>query len=310
MVVGLNLGFHSQVDLPAGLTARPLTLGDATGVTAVMAAEEAVDLGEAMVEEANVVADWQRPSFDMAAQTVGVFDGTRLVAYAEVSGSGRGDAAVDPAFRGRGIGTALATWTQHAARRLGDTTIGMPVPAGSAGDTLLRSLGYEQRSTSWVLALPQDRVVPAQPLPPGYSVRQADHSESIAAWEVSEDAFLEWSTRHRASFEDWSARVVRRPGFEPWKLRVAVDPKGAVVGVSHVVVNHQSAWIAQLAVRLDERRRGIARALLADSFAVARDHGARRSELSTTSRSGAIDLYLKVGMEITSTWVYLAITLT
>ncbi len=51
----------------------------------------------------------------------------------------------------------------------------------------------------------------------------------------------------------------------------------------------------------DQRGRGRSRALLADSFEVARARGARRSELSTDSRTGALGLYQRVGMEVTST---------
>ena len=54
--------------------------------------------------------------------TIGVFDGDTLVAYAEVSESGRGDAAVAPAYRRRGIGTALAAWMPVRTGRLGGTT--------------------------------------------------------------------------------------------------------------------------------------------------------------------------------------------
>ena len=184
-----------------------------------MAAQEIVDLGEAMIEEADIVADWQRSSFDIAASTIGVFDGGRLVGYAEVSGSGRGDAAVDPEYRGRGLGTALATWMQETARRAGDTTIGMPVPEGSAGEKLLRSLGYQPRWTSWVLALLDGKTVLEQPLPEGFAMRAAEPGDHTAAWTVAEDAFLEWSKRERQPYEDWAAGVLRRPGFEPWMLR-------------------------------------------------------------------------------------------
>ena len=53
----------------------------------------------------------------------------------------------------------------------------------------------------------------------------------------------------------------------------------------------------------EERGRGLAQALLIDSFAAGTAHGARRSELSTDSRTGALGLYEKVGMVVTSTWV-------
>jgi GNAT superfamily N-acetyltransferase len=297
------------VDLPPGLSTRPLTLADAPAVAAIMAAQEIADLGEALIEEADIVGDWQRPSFDITTRTIGVFDGARLVGYAEVSGSGRGDAAVDPDSRGRGIGTALAAWMRETARLHGDTTIGMPVPVGSSSEKLLRSLGYQPRWTSWVLALLDGKTVQAQPLPEGFAIRTAEPRDHTTAWTVAEDAFLEWSKRERQPFDDWAAGVLHRPGFEPWMLRVAVDPDDQVVGISHVVIAEGCAYIDKLAVRVDQRRRGIARALLVDSFEIARQHGAHRSELSTDSRTGALDLYLKLGMEVTSTWVNLGVSL-
>ena len=178
-----------------GLAIRPLTLDDAAAVTAVIAAPELQDIGEVLIEEADIVADWQRPSFDVAGQTVGVFDGEQLVAYADVGMAGRGDAAVLPSYRGRGLGTWLARWMQATARERGESLIGMPVPQGSPGERLLRSLGYHQRWTSWALALPPGKEIVAQPLPAGYTVRAADVVEREQVWMVLEDAFLEWSER-------------------------------------------------------------------------------------------------------------------
>ncbi len=40
---------------------------------------------------------------------------------------------------------------------------------------------------------------------------------------------------------------------------------------------------------------------------MAAEHGAVKSELSTDSRTGALGLYEKVGMKVTSTWVSRAI---
>jgi len=296
-----------SLTLPPGLTARPLQPADARAVFEVIAAQELADLGEAIIEEADIVADWQRPSFDVAASTIGIFDGPRLIAYGEHSGGDRADAAVHPAYRGRGIGTELAGWIRRTAREAGASIVGMPVPAGSASEALLRALGYQVRWTSWVLELPADREIVSQPLPEGFSLRVGSSAaDEVAAWEVVEDAFLEWSDRPRTSFDDWAATTVRRPGFEPWNLRLAVAPSGAVVGVALVQLSDLGGFIDKLAVRRDLRGRGLARALLADAFAAARAHGATRCELSTDSRTGALGLYEKVGMDVTSTWVHLA----
>lgn len=298
------------MDLADGLTSRPLTPADARMVFEVMAVEEKHELDRVEIEEADIVGDWQRPSFDVSASTVGVFDADRLVGYAEVTDAWRGDVAVHPDYRGRGIGTALAAWTQSLARSRGSSIFGMPTPKGSAGDRLLASLGYFVRWESWVLELPPGKEIEAQPLPEGYSLRTAaTEDDHRAAHVVIEDAFLEWSERERESFEDFAATSVLRPGFEPWNLRLVVDPAGEPVGACLLQMAEDCGYVSRVAVRRDHRGLGLARALLADAFANARDHGATRSQLATDSRTGALGLYERVGMEVTGTWVHRAIHL-
>ncbi len=286
---------------------RPLRVTDARAVFEVMAAQEAVDLDQVMIEEADIVGDWARPSFDVESSTIGIFDGERLVAYGEVGAAGRCDAAVDPAYRGRGLGTLLAHWMQCNAKERGIPEIGMPVPLGSAGDRLLEDLGYRIRWESWTLELPAGATIPDRALPAGYVAREADPSEYEQCWTLQEDAFLEWSVRERETFDDWLAGMTGRPRFESWNLRVVVDPAGAVVSFAWVQLGDQAAFIARLATKKEERGRGLAQALLVDAFAVGRAHGATRSDLATDSRTGALGLYEKVGMQVSSTWVNRAI---
>jgi mycothiol synthase len=291
--------------LPDGLTTRPLQKSDAHAVFVLMAAQEQEDIGEVAIEESDIVSDWARPSHDLGARSVGVFDGDTLVAYAELMGVDRADTSVLPSHRGRGIGTWLAQWLEDLGRRLGSPAIGMPVPQGSPGDRLLEELGFRVRWTSWVLKLPAGASIPERDLPAGYTVRTAEPGELRAAHDVLEDAFLEWSVRDREPFEDFEAATAGRPGFEPWNLRVALDPDGAVVGVSLVLVsdNGSTGYVDRLAVRKDQRNRGLAQALLVDSFARAREHGTSTAELSTDSRTGALPLYERVGMVVESVWV-------
>ena len=295
-----------ELTLPDGLTARPLTMADARAVYEVMARQEQEDLGKVEIEEADIIGDWQKPSFDVGASTMGVFDGDRLVAYAEVNRSGRGDAAVDPAYRRRGIGTTLAAWMPVRTGELGGTVIGSPVPQGSPGDRLLESLDWQVRWTSWVLNLPEGAQIAERPLPDGYAIRSATEDDYPAVHTVKEDAFLEWSERDRETLEDFLAGSVRRPGFEPWHLRVVSDDAGEVVGTGLVQMYGEpveEAFISFLAVRRDQRGRGLAQALLVDAFALGREHGAARSALSTDSRTGALGLYQKVGMDVVDVWL-------
>ncbi len=295
--------------LPAGLTTRPLQKSDAHAVFVLMAAQEQEDIGEVAIEESDIVSDWARPSHDLGARSVGVFDGETLVAYAELMGADRADTSVLPSHRGRGIGTWLAHWLQDLGRRLGSGVVGMPVPQGSPGDRLLEDLGFRVRWTSWVLKLPEGATIPERDLPAGYAIRTAEPGELRDAHAVLEDAFLEWSVRDRESFEDFEAATTGRPGFEPWNLRVVLDPDATVVGVSVVLVsdNGSTGYVDRLAVRRDQRNRGLAQALLVDSFAQARAHGTSTSELSTDSRTGALGLYERVGMVAESIWVNRAI---
>jgi ribosomal protein S18 acetylase RimI-like enzyme len=294
------------MDLPDGLTCAPYTAADLDAVFAVAAAQQRHDIGRVDVESADFEADWGRPSFDFATMTLGVYDGGRLVAFGELLGANRGEAGVLPEYRRRGIGTALARWMEEAAREHGYDWIGGPVPRGSDGDRLLEKLGYVVRWTSWVLQLPEGAIVPHRELPPGYAIRAATPDDYEAVWNVVEDAFLEWSVREREPFEDFLAVTVRRPGHEPWMLRVVTSPSGEVVGTAMLVLAGdpvQEGYIERLAVRKDERGQGLAQALLVDAFEQGRQHGAPRSGLSTDSRTGALSLYEKVGMVVTDVWV-------
>ncbi|HYN67342.1 MAG TPA: GNAT family N-acetyltransferase [Ornithinibacter sp.] len=294
-------------DLPPGLTARPLTIDDLDAAFAVYSAAELEDSGHVALEPEDIEGDWARPSFDLATDSVGVFDGDRLVGAAEVTRAGaRAEGAVLPGARGRGIGSWLADWTERRATSLGSTRVGQVVPDDSLPQRLLLGRGYTLGHTSWVLELPEGRAVPERPLPAGYTLVTGDTpAREEAAHRVIQDAFDEWDGRVRESFEDWAATTVRRPGAQPWQLRV-VEHDGVVVAASFTILDSQGAgYVHQLAVQHSQRGQGLAQALLADAFGRARERGATRSELSTDSRTGALDLYLKVGMEVTQVWTHL-----
>ena len=291
------------MDLPDSLSHRPLTPEDAVGVHAVFAASELHDTGEVAVELEDIQGDWQRPSFDLAAHSVGVFEGGTMVAAGEVYRGRRGEATVHPDHRGRGIGSWLVRWTEECARRSVGAVVGQTAPAGSSAEQLLRSLGYREGWTSWVLEVPSGSVIEPQPLPDGYRLRDFIPSQDEeTAFRVIEDAFNEWPERQPSTLGDWAANTINRPGFEPWQLRLVDAPDGEAVGAAFTILAGNFAYVDQVAVRADQRGRGIARALLVDAFERAREQGISRSELSTDSRTGALPLYEHVGMVVTKTF--------
>lgn len=304
------------ISLPSGLNSRPLVLTDAHAVFEVMAAQELHDIGSVEIEEEDILGDWRRPSHDLGTSSVAVLDGNTIVGFAELVAEDRYDAAVLPSYRGRGIGTWLAHWIQDLARSRGASIVGMPAPEGSPGDRLMTALGYGVRWTSWVLRLPEGARVAERPLPAGYALREATVADREQVWTVTEDAFLEWSDRPRQSLADFGAQVWERGGFEPWHLQVVTGPDGKIVGVANGW-NASSegddgpldTYVSRLAVAAEHRHRGLAQALLVAAFAAGRQRGAVTSTLSTDSRTGALSLYERVGMQVDSVWVHRAIAL-
>jgi GNAT superfamily N-acetyltransferase len=293
----------ARMTLPAGFTARPHDPTDAQAVFEVVHAAETHDLGDAAIELEDIQGDWARGSFDLATESIGVWDGDRLAAFGEVFKGRRADASVHPDYRGRGIGTWVADWIEECARARGSKLVGQTVPGGSSAEELFRARSYREGWTSWVLQLPADVVIEPQPLPEGYTLREfAGVEDGRIAFQLIEDAFNEWPDRDPARYEDWAPRGPLRPGFEPWQIRFAVDPDGTEVGVCYTIHAGDTGFVDQIAVRSDQRGKGLARALLADAFARAREHGATVSELSTDSRTGALGLYEHVGMQVTQTW--------
>ncbi|HET6967839.1 MAG TPA: GNAT family N-acetyltransferase [Ornithinibacter sp.] len=288
------------------MTARPLAPADLDAAYAVYAADEMEDAGVLAIEREDLEGDWARPSFDLATDSVGLFEAGALLGAAEVTRGGmHAEGAVLPSARGRGIGSWLAGWTETRAGAQA-TTVGQNVPAGSTADRFLVGRGYRTGHTAWVLELPDGREVPQRGLPGGYSFATADDDRRVrGAHRVVQEAFGEWEGRSPASFEDWAATTVNRPGTQPWQLRLVEDGAGEVVAVAFTILDSTGCgYVHQLAVDRRHRGRGLAQALLADGFGRARSHGATRSELSTDSRTGALDLYLKVGMAVTQTWIH------
>ena len=163
-----------------------------------------------MIEEADIVADWQTARLRRARQ-----HGRRLRRrhprrVRRGRPADRGDAARAPRPpRPRASAPPSPAGCRTKAREQGSTVIGMPVPEGSPGDRLLEALGYHVRWNSWVLAAAGGATVPERALPDGLRRRRRRRrTQYQQCWTVLEDAFLEWSVRERETFEDWRASTV------------------------------------------------------------------------------------------------------
>jgi ribosomal protein S18 acetylase RimI-like enzyme len=164
--------------------------------------------------------------------------------------------------------------------------------------------GYSPRHTSWVLRLPDDVAIEQPPLPCGVVIRPFEPDrEEQKVYRVVEDAFNEWPTREPSTFEEWRSTVTGRSDFDPALLFVA-ETGGDVVGVSFAIPYEDEGWVQQLAVRRDHRHQGLGKALLGASFAELRRRGSPAVGLSTDSRTGALDLYLAMGMVVRASYTH------
>ena len=293
--------------LPAGFHARGATEADAPIVVDLANVASLHDVGDVALDLDDVLTDWASPTLDLAVDAVMVLDGERPVAFAQIDEE-RADVDVHPDVRGRGIGMALVRWTEQRAREraVGESTvrIGQTVLDGLPGiDSLFAARGYEKLWDSWILRLPDDVVLPldARALPPSVVVRGYEPDDEHAVYEIIDAAFSEWPGRESRPFDDWQRHTTRRSLFDPGLLVVATADD-AVVGAAIGLQYEKESFVDQVAVAPAHRDRGIARALLATLFDIFHERGERTIRLNTDSRTGALGLYLDIGMVIERTY--------
>ncbi len=282
-----------------GFTCRPAVLADAAAAVELIRAAEQVDVGEALLEQSDVEAAWASQDLDLNLDSLVVFYGDRLAAVAHVLAE-RADVDVHPEFRGRGLGVALIDWCEARARTQAgpgaEPRVGQTVITGSQAAGLLQRRGYEPLWDSWVLHLPAGSGLPAAE-PQGVEIRPYEPAEEQAVYTIVEAAFNQWPGRKPQPFAAWQEQVTKRADFDPSLLLVAVS-EGQLVGAAFGIHYPGEGWVDQIAVVPSHRSRGIASAMLAALHREFRSRGESVFRLNTDSRTGALDLYLRLGMEI------------
>jgi len=294
--------------LPTGLVVCPLTRADVSATIAMVNACEVHDSGEPMWEAADLLSEMQTEGFELAQDSIGVFEGDQIVGWAIVLTRRSAWIDVHPDARGRGIGTWLRKWSVDRANQRGFDQVGQTIDdrRKEVAKTLVAA-GYQSRRTSWLLRI-QHTTRPHNPTPPsGIELRPFRTSDDPKVFTMFEDAFSEFRDRPSASVAWWRATTVARQGFAPDDLVVAFDGHRIVGGA--FLIDSAEVWVDKLAVHREYRRRGIARALLQTAFQRSFDRGYRRTSLSTDSNTGALTLYERLGMTVHRSFTYYALDL-
>lgn len=282
--------------LPAGVTARWAAPDDAAAITAIIAACEAAHDGVTEIDLADV-EQWLGIAGERG--TALLEEGGRVVGWATVLGV-RAEADVDPDAVGRSLGGALLAWTEARGQALGETRVRQTVSdADPRAGELFRSRGYEVEYRAWPLGMTMGETPPEVHTPEGISFRVYKPDDARAAYEVIEEGFSALPGRGPQMFERWREVVLEHAAFAPRYSRVALDGR-RIVGAS-IAYDYEGApegWVQQVATAASHRRRGIGRALLESSFAGFHAAGRRQVGLSTDSRTGALDLYERIGLRV------------
>jgi GNAT superfamily N-acetyltransferase len=291
-----------RVTLPEGFDERSLTLDDVEDVIAMINDCERLDIGELMWEREDLVSDAASDGFDPTRDWIGVFRGDRVVAWAMALATRRTFVDVHPDVRGRGIGTHLRSWTVERARQLGCDRAVQTVHDGRTDVIeMLRAAGYTPRHTSWVLRMDHAEQPPAAAPPDGIEIRTFVPADEERLHTMFEEAFSEFTDRLPQSAANWRAMTTRREGFRNEDMIVAADGD-RIVGGAFLIEYDSSIWVDKFAVDRDYRRRGIARAMLFETFRRSSELGSPFTELNTDSRTAALPFYERIGMYVRSSY--------
>ena len=284
------------------LQAGPLTIDDAPRLLELFHTYDRRFFGEPLMDADDLASDLQSPDFDVATDSLGFR--TRdsiLVAGGFVSERGHIEAQFAEGWDYPELRARLVDFGESRARQRGLQSVSRFVADNDTeGAAWLAHRGYRLSYTAWILRLDPDTPITGRTLPPGYAVRPFEVADIEASFAVVKAAFGEWDDRPERSLASWRAQTVDRPSVEPSTFRVATY-LGEVIGTCIVFDSADEAWVSYLAVAKEHRHKGIAQQMLADAYAAARARGIPHAGLSTDSRTGALDLYLRLGMRVTFT---------
>jgi mycothiol synthase len=231
------------------------------------------------------------------------------------------EALVRPAYRRRGLGKALLTWTErHVADGLASGTVGpMDRPhllAGEAdvqiqGATEFATMaGYHVDGYGILMARPLDLAIPDAPLPEGLEVRPVRSEDHHRIWDADTEAFRDHrhpALRTEADFVRW----FNAPDIDTSLWDVAWDGDEVAGSVMTFIFPEENAalgitrgWLEHISVRRPWRRRGLASALIVRALRRLRERDMAQAMLGADAEnlSGAVRIYEALGFQRTRTW--------
>jgi mycothiol synthase len=298
--------------LPVGWRFRHPTLADLQRVTDYQVSYDIAAFGKPDTSFADIEYEWERDGFqvDRDAWLVET-DSGEIAAYMDIWI--HDDEAyinhltnVHPRNRDQLSQVMWYELAEQIAREYAGSTKQLrTISVESYSEQILVSLGYQAIQTQWRMVNEFDGPVPEPLCPHEYRlvpfVREL-HAEEV--FEVIETAFSELPHRTGNTYEGWTKFILDRSDFSPELLKMVMY-KSEVAAVAIGFDNEIGGWIKQLAVKKAHRGKGLASYILKKLFYEFYQLG--RSDVGLTvdseNRTGAPELYLRVGMKPTEKYV-------
>lgn len=262
--------------------------------------------------------EYESPMIDPERDNVVVTlpDGT-LIGWGsvEIEDEGRvwADGEVHPAYRRRGIGTALLAFIDEKAAAAGLERVSAEHPVflqhvGLSTSTenfkLLERAGYHYVRSFYTMQIDFDAPIEASPLPDGLELRPFDQARDLqAVYEAHQDSFQDHYGFHSDPFEEWQHFMVNRPEYDGTLWRIAWDGDqiaGIAINRSFGAADPGKGWVGTLGVRRAYRKRGLGGALLRHSLVGFQARGFHSAGLGVDANSltNAVALYENAGMYV------------
>ncbi|MGH2681650.1 MAG: GNAT family N-acetyltransferase [Actinomycetota bacterium] len=297
--------------LPSGYRLRPPKVDEASDIDRLAAEADAALGAPPSLSEDLIRQLWARPRFVLETDAWVVELGRSLIGYAEVWDMHptrlSAFVVVHPDHTGRGIGSALAALVEGRAGEKASGNLRLfsaVLTQDEAAAQLLAGRGYTWARRFWHMEAELERGVRAATPPSGIELRHLDPESDVpAAHRILEEAFEDHWDHSPTPFEEFLDLNIHQDDFDPALWIVAVDA-GEPVGVLSASAHTDRGWVSELGVLRSHRGRGIATAMLRESFAQFERRGLPRVRLNVDSDNltGAVSLYERVGMRVVTSY--------
>ncbi len=232
-----------------------------------------------------------------------------------------------PSYWGRGIASLMLSYAEERCLEIADTLHADKAKRfriwkkKKARQTVafLQDHGYQIERYFFLMRRPIDLLLGQHPFPEGLEIRPVDPEHYRAIWDGEQEAFRDhwgYSEPTDPMFEAWQKGRLFQPEY--WKVAWEGDQVCGMVGnfidpEENKTYNRKRGYTEDIWVRLPWRKKGLAKALIAESIRMFRDMGMEETCLNVDAEntSGALKLYQRMGYEVeedkTSTMLFKAI---